>query len=600
MGLNIFFIFGILLCLLLTSLVVCQKKNEHLRQSDRQPEFYNSAAVVTNSFDCTNIGLNILRRGGSVADSAIAALLCEGVTNPHSMGIGGGFILTIYIKRKGKAEILNARECAPCRSNKYMFSECDDVKMDIASGGLSVAVPGELKGYWELHRKYGKLDWSELFTPTIRLLERGVYVSAYLSGIISRLAVEIISSPSLKAIFLNRETGELYKEGELMLRPKLVETLTKIAEKGPDYLYNGPLTNCLVQDIKDQGGIITKEDLKKYKPRWMKPLSTIVDKDLVVYTAPSPAAGCPLLVVLDVISKMVGNGTPVVFWHRIVEAWKYAYGLKSQQSGPMMSDKKLVDHCYNCTVTDYIRGRIKDYRTCNKTTHYFGVYEPIEDSGTAHISIVAPNGDAISVTSTINLMFGALFASPSTGIILNNQMMDFYIPGHHSWKANPANCIAPSKQPMSTMCPTIIVNQHDDTVRMVIGASGGFKILTATSLVVKHIKHLWFGDSVEDAVAQPRLHHQLKPEDAVAQPRLHHQLKPMVLEYEHGFPKDILRGLYVKGHVLRKFRTRGGGGRPRNGIIGMPVNSAVNVISIENGEIHAVGDCRRNGFADGF
>lgn len=161
--------------------------------------------------------------------------------------------------------------------------------------------------------------------------------------------------------------------------------------------------------------------------------------------------------------------------------------------------------------------------------------------------------------------------------------MDFYIPGHHSWKANPANCIAPSKQPMSTMCPTIIVNQHDDTVRMVIGASGGFKILTATSLVV--IKHLWFGDSVEDAVAQPRLHH---------------QLKPMVLEYEHGFPKDILRGLYVKGHVLRKFRTRGGGGRPRNGIIGMPVNSAVNVISIENGEIHAVGDCRRNGFADGF
>lgn len=135
----------------------------------------------------------------------------------------------------------------------------------------------------------------------------------------------------------------------------------------------------------------------------MKPLSTIIPRDLLVYTAPSPAAGCPLLVVLDVISKMVGSASPTVFWHRIVEAWKYAYGLKSQQTGPTLSNRKLTDHCYNCTITDYIRNRIKDHRTCNKTQHYFGVYEDIPDAGTAHISIIAPNGDAISVTSTINL-----------------------------------------------------------------------------------------------------------------------------------------------------------------------------------------------------
>lgn len=159
--------------------------------------------------------------------------------------------------------------------------------------------------------------------------------------------------------------------------------------------------------------------------------------------------------------------------------------------------------------------------------------------------------------------------------------MDFYIPGHHAWKANPANCIQPYKQPMSSMCPTILVNQRDGTVRMVIGASGGFKILSATSLVI--IRHLFFGDCLEDAVNQPRLHH---------------QLKPMVVEYERGFPADILHGLMCKGHGVRRFKNRGGG--HKHGLISMPINSAVNVITVENGEIHAIGDCRRKGFADGY
>lgn len=135
----------------------------------------------------------------------------------------------------------------------------------------------------------------------------------------------------------------------------------------------------------------------------MKALSAVIPKDLVVYTAPAPAAGCPLLIILDVVSKMLNTGTPVLFWHRIIETWKYAYGLKTQQTGPDLSKRKLNDHCYNCTITNYIRGRIKDYTTCNKTGHYFGVYDEVQDGGTGHISIIAPNGDAISVTSTINL-----------------------------------------------------------------------------------------------------------------------------------------------------------------------------------------------------
>lgn len=140
-----------------------------------------------------------------------------------------------------------------------------------------------------------------------------------------------------------------------------------------------------------------------FRPRWMRALSSVIAKDMVVYTAPSPGAGCPLLVILDVISKILGNCTPSIFWHRLIEAWKYAYGLKTQSSGPILSQRKIKDHCYNCSITDYIRSKIKDTKTCNNTEHYFGVYEHVEDHGTGHISILAPNGDAISVTSTINL-----------------------------------------------------------------------------------------------------------------------------------------------------------------------------------------------------
>ncbi|XP_071051824.1 glutathione hydrolase 1 proenzyme-like isoform X2 [Onthophagus taurus] len=565
---------------LLTLCCLMEKPNssfEHVHR--KQSDSLNKAAVVTNSFECTNIGLNILKCGGSVADAAIAALFCEGVSNPQSMGLGGGFLLTIFKKSSGTVQVLNARENAPYKAHKDMFNECGS-ENEMSSGGLSVAVPGELKGYWELHKKYGKLPWSHLVKPTIKLLQRGIYVSNYLSKMIKALENEIVRSPSLKKIFLNRQTGKLYQEGDVMNRPRLAETLAKIAEKGPNVLYNGPLTDCFIQDIQDAGGVITKDDLKKYKPRWMKPLSTTIATDFTIYTVPSPGAGSFLLLITDLMSRMIINCSPVTFWHRLIEVWKFAYGLKTQQSGPNMAIRNLDEHCYNSTVTHFIRCRIKDSCTSNDPSNYFGVYEQPEDHGTAHISILAPNGDAISVTSTINLVFGAFFASPSTGIILNNQMMDFAIPNRHPWKANPSNYIKPQRQPVSTMCPTIILSSIDNSVRMIVGASGGFKILSATSLVV--IRHLLLGECLEEAVAQPRLHH---------------QLVPMEIEYEPGFPPAILKGLSRRGHVIKQYKTDV---QCAEGSLNMPITSAVNAISVCNDNIEAIGDRRRHGYGEGF
>lgn len=172
-----------------------------------------------------------------------------------------------------------------------------------------------------------------------------------------------------------------------------------------------------------------------------------------------------------------------------------------------------------------------------------------------------------------------MFASESTGIILNNEMMDFAIPHHHPWKLNPANYIESFKQPMSSMCPTIIVNKENKTVRLIIGAAGGPKIITSTLQVIA--RNLWLGESIMTAVKAARLHH---------------QLKPMQLEFENGFPISILKGLRERGHSLKMLDTA----TPALNIISMPVYSCVNAISQEKGGIYGEGDPRRGSFADGF
>lgn len=172
-----------------------------------------------------------------------------------------------------------------------------------------------------------------------------------------------------------------------------------------------------------------------------------------------------------------------------------------------------------------------------------------------------------------------MFASESTGIILNNEMMDFAIPHHHPWKLNPANYIESLKQPMSSMSPTIIVNTNNNTVRLIIGGAGGPKIITSTLQVIA--RNLWLGENITTAVKAARLHH---------------QLKPMQLEFENGFPSIVLKGLLEKGHCLKMLDTT----TQVSNVISMPVYSCVNAISQENGEIFAIGDPRRGNFVDGF
>lgn len=220
-------------------------------------------AVAANGQECAKIGADMFLLGGSVADAAIATMLCEGVTCPQSTGLGGGFLLTIYTKATGVVETLNAREVAPKAATYDMF--VNDSKAALV-GGLSIAVPGEIKGMWELHQKYGKLPWSELFKSTIELCRHGITVTPYLARILYSIKDEIYQIESIREVFINPETNSTWLAGDKLKRTELARTMEVIAEEGADSIYQmGTIGKKLLEDIRSFGGILTEKDFTDYK-----------------------------------------------------------------------------------------------------------------------------------------------------------------------------------------------------------------------------------------------------------------------------------------------------------------------------------------------
>ena len=267
---------------------------------------------------------DILKKGGSAADAAIATLFCEGIACPQSMGLGGGFVLTIYTKSTGKAESLIARDVAPIASNNSMF-----VNDNLVTGPLAITVPGELKGYWELHKKYGVLPWAELVQPSIELCHKGHLITNYLSKVLLNHRYVMKSEPSMAEIFINPKTGDVWKEGDRVKRLKLAETLEIIAKEGADTLYtNGTIAQRLMPELKKLGTIITLEDFLQYKVRWRDVDVAKLKRGYTMYAAPFPASGSLLTLIMNIL-----NGyTPVIsmdYYHYIVESFKFAYAERS-------------------------------------------------------------------------------------------------------------------------------------------------------------------------------------------------------------------------------------------------------------------------------
>ncbi|KAL7304051.1 hypothetical protein TKK_0003515 [Trichogramma kaykai] len=538
--------------------------------SDAPLGVFHKAAVSTLGMECAEIGSDILKRNGSAVDAAIAALLCEGIASPHSMGLGGGFLMTIYDAESNQVSFLDARETAPAAANETMFNGDGNKSL---YGGLGIAIPGELKGYWEAHQRYGKLPWKDLFQGSIKLCETGAEVNQYLFNSIRGKEKFILNEPTLSDVFIDPKTNRTWTVGKHIKRPVLAKTLQQLAESDDPVglFYNGSMAKDLVAEIQSYDGIITLDDMKNYEVKWREPLKAKLG-NATIYTAPPPGSGALLSFIINVMDGFGKIDDVDLFYQRLIETFKWAYAkrteLGDQDFVPAVHD--LLANLSSVEFANEIRSLIQD-NTTNLDPEYYGAdFSNKETHGTSHVSILAPDGSAVSVTSTINQILGAKIRSKSTGIIFNDEMDDFSSPNitnGFDLPPSPRNYIKPGKRPLSSMTPTIVMDDKNK-VQMVIGAAGGSKITTAVASII--LQNMRYNFDIKEAVDEPRLHH---------------QLFPMAIQTEKNFSPTILEFLRRIGHSITTFEG---------------IGTAVTAIERDGDKILANSDYRRQGKIAGF
>lgn len=467
-------------------------------------EIHKNTAIASDAAPCSQIGRDIMKRNGSVVDAAIAALLCIGLMNPHSMGIGGGLILTVYSASTGEVKIINSREVAPE----------NEIPNSLERGGPSIGVPGEIRGYALAHQRHGRLPWKQLFEPSIEFARKGFPVGKSLAVALEANKLQIEESSSLCDVFCKKNSNRILNENDLIYFPQLADTLQKIADEGPDAFYDGPIAEDIVQSVSQSGGMISRKDLMQYKAREETALNVALG-DYTLYVPGAPSGGPVLALILKILEGYKFSRESIstqeqraLTYHRIIEAFKFAFAERSKLDYPTSSDHRKAMEMIS--KANEIRERINDSNTSEGIDDYgIKCFLPGQ-SGTSHLSVVATDGSAVSVTSTINGRFGSFVRSNGTGIIFNNQMADFSLHnnGKNSLPPCSQNYVQPGRRPFSAMSPAII-RDNDKNVKMVVGASGSSRIITATALVIIHA--LWFGDDACKAVNRPRIHHQLLP-----------------------------------------------------------------------------------------
>nr|XP_042908628.1 scoloptoxin SSD14 [Parasteatoda tepidariorum] len=448
-------------------------------------------------------------------------------------------------------------------------------------GPLSIAVPGELAGYVSVHDEFGKLPWEDLFPPTIKMCEEGITVNRHLARALRKYREKILDREHIRNVFANPETGDVYKEGDVYKRLDLAKTLRIISEEKRSALYGqSNITDTFLTDLEKAGSIITRKDLESYIPELREPTKIKLRGNLTLYSPSLPGSGALLSLMLNVLDgydEFLPNITysrneTILALHRIIETFKFAYASRMHlEDSDSPETKELIKMLMSKDYADEVRGKIDDYQT--HEPDYYGVNITVQDDhGTAHLSLIAPNGDAVSVTSTVNQYFGSLIMSPNTGILLNDEMDDFSSPNITNYFGVPPtgkNQIKPGKRPMSSMTPVIIVD-GDKNVKLAVGGNGGTQITTSVAQVI--LRYLWLNETIKEAI------------DA---PRFHHQLLPNYIEHEENFPQDILDDMKKKGHELKKL------GENMLGII-------MAVARDESGQIFANSDYRKGGEVDGF
>jgi gamma-glutamyltranspeptidase/glutathione hydrolase len=422
----------------------------------------------------------------------------------------------------GTYEFIDFRETAPAAAFEDMYKNNTQASI---TGGLASGVPGELRGLQHLHENYGKLPWSTVLQPAVKVSREGWTVNQDLVNYMESATAGqnastnfLLNDPEFAIDFAPR--GHLLKVNETITRKRYADLLETIAHEGPDAFYEGPLAETLINAIQAKNGTMTLDDLKNYTVAIRKP-STIDYRGYKLTACSAPSGGEVALASLKIMEGYSGVGDPATInltTHRLDESMRFAYGMRAELGDPLFLDgiDAYQEQMVSAKTAAEVRAKISDTKTFDVSYYDPKGLESLETPGTSHIVSADASGLAITLTTTVNLLFGSQVVVPETGLILNNEMNDFSIPGTSNafgFIPSPANFIRPGKRPLSSIAPVIVERPNAttgaDALYIAVGAAGGSRIITAT---IQNLIHMLDGGlSASEALASPRIHDQLVP-----------------------------------------------------------------------------------------
>jgi gamma-glutamyltranspeptidase/glutathione hydrolase len=536
----------------------------------RQPVRARHAMVVTEEPLAADVGVSVLRSGGNAVDAAVAVALALAVTYPVAGNLGGGgFILTRLAD--GRTSFIDFRERAPAKAARNMYlDKSGNVTEDSLIGWRASGVPGTVRGLELVHKKFGTKPWADLVRPALELAAKGFVVPYGMSQALKSDSKDLERFPESKRIFLKNGAG--FEAGDKFVQPELARTLERIQTKGAADFYQGETARIFAAEMAKNGGLITLQDLKNYKAVERTPLTGRY-RGYDIVTAPPPSSGgIGLLQMLGVLEgsgyEKEGAGAAATI-HYVSETMRRFYADRSEHFGDPDFTKVPIKSLLSPHHIEELRRSIDPSRASPSESVKPAALSPHESGETTHFSIVDPEGNAASLTYTLNGGHGSAVTVPGLGFLLNNEMDDFAAkpgsPNMFGLVQGEKNAIQPGKRPLSSMTPTIVL--HDGKLFMVVGGPGGGRIIT--SVLQTFLNVVDFGMNVQDAVDAPRFHHQWMPDK---------------ITLERGFSPGTIKLLESRGHIVET------------------VSSVARIfaIVIRDGWVQGAADGRSYGKAEGY
>ena len=469
--------------------------------------------VVSAQHLATKVGVDVLKRGGNAVDAAVAVGYALAVVYPAAGNLGGGGFMTVQLA-DGRKTFLDFREKAPlaATANMYLDKDGNVIKGLSTNGHLAVGVPGTVSGMEYAREKYGTMKRAELIAPSIQLAEKGFALEQGDIDMLRTSTNDFKKDPVSGAIFLNK--GEPFAVGQKLVQKDLAKTLRAVSAKGVDGFYKGWVGQAIVASSQAGKGIITQADLDRYKTRELAPVECDY-RGYRVVSAPPPSSGgviiCEMLNILEGYPLKDLGFRSAEAVHYQIEAMRHAYVDRNSYLGDPDFVKNPLERLLDKGYAEKIRAAIDPKKAGVSKDIKPGV-APHEGSNTTHYSITDQQGNAVSVTYTLNDWFGAKVTADKTGVLLNNEMDDFTakigVPNMYGLVQGEANAIAPGKRPLSSMSPTIV--SKDGKPVFVVGTPGGSRIITAVLHTILNVVD--YGMNVQEAVDAPRFHQQWLPD----------------------------------------------------------------------------------------